>query len=234
MRHTRFDLAGQPQEPTVPHLFSAAGFLDDSWWHRTYWLVGTLMATNYGGWPRAGSQAPAGRLLVVDEACVYGFGRNQYVHHGAHVGIDGATIFHFRGDRDSPRRFTHYQAFAIDRRARATGRQPAKAGPKRPRSPAGAKTYRWTQALPMLARAMVLAEDVLFLAGPPDILATDDPAGALEGTEGGALIAVAASDGNKLAQYRLDSPPVFDGMAAAGGRLYMATVDGKVVCFAGR
>jgi hypothetical protein len=41
LRHTRFDLSGNVQAPDVPHLFSPAGFLDDSWWYRTYWFVGT-------------------------------------------------------------------------------------------------------------------------------------------------------------------------------------------------
>ena len=45
------------------------------------------------------------------------------------------------------------------------------------------------------------------------------------------LALVAPADGKTLAEFRLDAPPVFDGMAAAGGRLYMATVDGEVLCF---
>ena len=61
MRHRRFDLNGVPQEASVDHLFSAAGFLDDTWWHRTYWLVGKLMTTNYGGWPNVGNRVPAGK-----------------------------------------------------------------------------------------------------------------------------------------------------------------------------
>ena len=40
-------------------------------------------------------------------------------------------------------------------------------------------------------------------------------------------------DGSTLADYPLESPPVLDGMAAAGGRLYLATAAGKVVCFRG-
>jgi len=190
------------------------------------------MGTNYGGWPQAGMRVPAGRMLVVDDACVYGFGRNQYIHHGAHVGIDGATIFHFRADRDDPRRQTYYQAFAISRHGPAGGPPPAKPQPKRGRRPASpAKKYLWTQKMPILVRAMVLTPDTLFLAGPPDWFATDDPIGSLRGTQGGTLIAVSPSEGNKLADYRLESPPVFDGMAAAGGRLYLATTGGQIVCF---
>jgi hypothetical protein len=233
MRHRRFDLEGQPQSPEVTHLFSAAGFLDDAWWHRTYWLVGTTMGSNYGGWPRFGNQLPAGRLLVLDDSSVFGFGRNQYIHHGAHVGIDGATVFHFRPDRDSQQRFTYYQAFGIDRHVSDEEQQPGKTTSKRSRPAASptTKEYRWTQQLGVLARALVLANDSLFLAGPPDIFSCDEPAAALEGKKGGLLCVLSAADGKELAKYELDSPPVFDGMAAAREQLYMVTIDGKVRCF---
>jgi len=58
-----------------------------------------------------------------------------------------------------------------------------------------------------------------------------DQAATLEGKRGALLRAVSAADGRKLAQYEIDSPPVFDGMAAAAGRLYMSTVDGEVLCY---
>jgi len=219
MRHNRFDLEGRLQEPDEPHLFAPAGFLDGEWWHRTYWLVGTVIGTNYGGWPHAGNQAPAGRLLVVDDGVVYGFGRNHYIHHGAHVGIDGATVFHFRPPRDNDHRLTFYRAFAAETKP-AGGRKPA-------------RQYRWTQKLPVLARAMVKAGDALYLAGPPDLFATGDPHAALAGEQGGRLVVLAPADGTQQTDLELPSPPVFDGLAAAGGRLYMATMDGKVVCLGG-
>ncbi|MBC8870743.1 MAG: PQQ-binding-like beta-propeller repeat protein [Planctomycetes bacterium] len=232
MRHSRFDLEGQPQTPDVAHLFSSAGFLDDTWWHRTYWMVGTMMATNYGGWANAGSRAPAGRLLALDDSTVYGFGRNQYIHHGAHVGIDGATVFHFRPDRDSDRRFTHYRLFAADRNPRPVAQAPRQPAPKKKRAkPAPPRrSFRWEQRLPVLARAMVVTGDTIFVAGPPDVFEADDPAAALDGKKGGVLVAVSTSGGQIAADCKLGSPPVFDGLAAAGGRLYVATVDGRVLC----
>ncbi|MGM0488935.1 MAG: PQQ-binding-like beta-propeller repeat protein [Planctomycetota bacterium] len=219
MRHNRFDLDGKVQEPTEPHLFAPAGFLDGAWWHRTYWLVGTRMATNYGGWPRTGNQVPAGRLLVVDGDTVYGFGRNQYVHHGAHVGIDGATVFHFRSPRDKDRRRTYYRAFATAKNAGEKDQQ--------------SKEYRWTRQLPILARALVKAGDTLYFAGPPELFSTDDPHALLAGQKGGRLLSLDTASGKQRTKCALDSPPVFDGMAAAGGRLYLATMDGRVRCMGG-
>jgi hypothetical protein len=107
--------------------------------------------------------------------------------------------------------------------------------------------HRWSADLPLMPRAMVLAGDVLFIAGPPDLVDEEqaaqtltDPAtqasllehaAALDGRKGALLWAVSASDGQRLAEQRLDAPPVFDGMAAAAGKLLLVTVDGKVLCF---
>ncbi|MFW6171402.1 MAG: hypothetical protein ACODAD_12995, partial [Planctomycetota bacterium] len=55
-------------------------------------------------------------------------------------------------------------------------------------------------------------------------------ADALETPRTGRLLAVSASDGETLADYELQSPPVFDGMAVADQRLYVSTKAGKVVC----
>ena len=57
---------------------------------------------------------------------------------------------------------------------------------------------------------------------------------ALAGQKGAALWAVSTADGSQLAAYSLNALPVFDGMAAAGRRLYLATAGGAVICFAGK
>jgi outer membrane protein assembly factor BamB len=92
----------------------------------------------------------------------------------------------------------------------------------------------WLQRVPVRIRAMVLAPGRLFAAGPPDVMDPGDPLGAFEGRKGGLLYVVDATDGKKLAEHALPSPPVFNGAAAAGGRLYLALEDGSIACFAGR
>ena len=44
--------------------------------------------------------------------------------------------------------------------------------------------------------------------------------------------AVDAASGETLTELELDSPPVHDGMIAASGKLFISTMDGKIVCFA--
>jgi len=56
---------------------------------------------------------------------------------------------------------------------------------------------------------------------------------AIAGKRGARLIAVNKDDGSKLSETELPVPPVFDGMIAAGERLYLATIDGEILCLAG-
>lgn len=230
MRSARFDSDLARQKDDVPHLWSSVGFLDDNWWHRTYWQFGTSMGSGWGGWPKAGQQVPSGRLLVSDGSRVFGFGRNQYDIPGAHVGVDAEGVWGPIGRQQG--RWTFYRLFGrtID------GRQ----GKPSPRGPGkdSASQPDWSRRVSVLARAMVLANETLFVAGPAhqveqiprEPAATDPLAEALQSGRSGRLLAVSAADGTILADHELDSPPVFDGMAAAPGRLYLSTKSGRVLC----
>jgi hypothetical protein len=44
------------------------------------------------------------------------------------------------------------------------------------------------------------------------------------------LAAVSAADGAELAKINLDSPPVFDGLIAAGGQLFVTLENGVLAC----
>jgi hypothetical protein len=69
----------------------------------------------------------------------------------------------------------------------------------------------------------VLAGERLFVAGPADRVAR----------RSGVLQSVSAGNGKRLREWALPDAPVYDGMAAAGGRLYLATRGGLLVCFGG-
>ncbi len=55
----------------------------------------------------------------------------------------------------------------------------------------------------------------------------------LQGKEGSLLWAVSAESGEKRAELKLESMPVWDGMAAAYGRLFVPLENGTVVCLGG-
>jgi len=218
------------------HLFSPTGFVDGSWWHRSYWVYGKGFEEGAGGWPRAGKVMPAGHLLVFDGDLVYGYGRQPAYYKWT-----------------TP---VKYQLFAMGKVPELV-KPSAKAGaakqarPKRrPRLPRVKLDYRWARDIPLHVHAIALADRTLFVAGPPVVAdeekvfdSLDDPTtraelaeqdAALAGRSGALLWAVAAADGTRLAEYRLEAPPAWDGLAAARGRLYLATIDGKVLCMAGQ
>jgi hypothetical protein len=72
---------------------------------------------------------------------------------------------------------------------------------------------------------------ILFLSGVANPERPESLEEALNGKKGGALRALSVTDGKRLAEYRLDALPVYDGMAATSGRIYIALSDGSVVCF---
>ncbi|MEE8451839.1 MAG: PQQ-binding-like beta-propeller repeat protein [Thermoguttaceae bacterium] len=95
----------------------------------------------------------------------------------------------------------------------------------------GGRKNTWQQRIAIRGRAMVVTDETLCVAGPPDIVEKADPLAAFEGRKGGLLRIVDKTDGRVLSQRRLPMPPVFNGAMAANGRLILSLEDGTVVCF---
>jgi len=98
----------------------------------------------------------------------------------------------------------------------------------------GAKKESWFLRIPVRVRAMAQTRDRLFVAGPPDVVDPKDPLGAFEGRLGGLLYTVDSATGKKLVEHKLAAPPVLNGIAAAGGRLFVSTTNGEIICLGGR
>ena len=211
MRHQRFDLAGESLKQDVDHLFTAAGYLDDTWWHRTYWQIGRTMSGGYGGWTSEGNRRVSGRLLVTKGDRVFGFGRKGYTITGSHLGLQ-----------------SEHQLFAADTKPTALPKQPKPKG--RRRGPAAKVKYHWSTAIPFYPRAMLLAGEMLLVAGPSDV----GDFFAAKPEKPVHMWAVSPADGSKLAEYKLKAPPVHDSFAACRGRLYFTTTDARVVCYKGK
>ncbi|MHB8901855.1 MAG: hypothetical protein ACYC6Y_24125, partial [Thermoguttaceae bacterium] len=92
----------------------------------------------------------------------------------------------------------------------------------------------WQTWLPVRVQGMVKAGETLFVAGPPDLLDEKDPYAAFEDRLGARLLAVSAADGKQLSELELGSSPVFDGLIAASGRLFLSQRDGQIVGLSGK
>ena len=258
MRSQKIDFEGQRHEialenveaqtPEDFHLFCQVGLLDDSYFFRSYWNYGRRVTGGYGGWFKAGRLIPAGRILCFDGARVYGFGRKpefmvnasvlEYQLFAADKAVTEEAINHIgKANKEINARSEKKNANASDWKLRHFF----------PTEDLTAARFTWTLDQPaVIARAMAVAGETLFVAGPPDFIDErqafyhpDDPdvqarlarqAEALTGQHGGQIWAMSATSGAVLRRYALDTIPTFDGMAAAQGRLFITTVDGRILC----
>ena len=181
------------------HLFTTGGYLDSSWFNRTFWKMGRAQTT--------------GQMVLGDGVA---FGVEPFTSRSRDVVFQpGRGAYRLR-------------CIAVKG---PTGDKPAGRGQAKNQAnrPAAARLV-WDQPVGIRITAMVRAGDKIFVAGSPDVVDATDPHGAWEGRKGGVLAAFAAADGTPIAEIKLPAPPVWDGMAAAGGRLYLSLCDGKVVC----
>jgi len=195
------------------HVLTTSGFLDDSWYNRTYWMY----SATWPGYYLAHRGAKTGHLLVVGPEKTYAVQAYPSRNLQSPLFTPATTGYLLFADRNE-------NEPVLDDVTRGTTKG---WGFTRQEPPVW---FRW---LPVRIRGMVLAGKNLFVAGAPDVVDPDDPMAAFEGRKGAVLQAHAAADGKTLTERKLDAPPIFDGLIAAAGRLFMCSTDGQVICFAG-
>ncbi len=224
IKHMGFDRSGAKMSGgTRPHLMAAAGLLDELWFVRSYWLLGTNVKTGWGGWANVAREVPFGRILCFDGEKTYGYGRVKIA--------SGAT----------GHKLDAYHLFCKAKPDPAETPPPGKdrRGKKRRRRKPAPKTV-WSQTDSLTVRAMVVAGDTVIVAGPPDRGKKDpkilqfknenEALAAFTGKKGVFLRTISAKDGTNIAEVKLDTMPVFDGMSAAGGKLFIAFKNGTLEC----
>ena len=218
LRHRKFNAALEKQEEHSRHLFSTSSLLDDAENHRSHWVLGTgdfsripvaysWIVNNKGGRRGASTVAvPTGVVLAYNDHAVWGVQRPEQGQ--AAVG--------------------EYLLFKMDNE------------PFRPGEPSlpdfrnvSPREYVYRVPLPGRGRAILQSGEHLFVAVMPTDRPDDDPHASYDGRRGGAVLVCSEEDGAVLARLPLDSPAVWDGVAAANGRLYIATQDGRIVCLNG-
>jgi hypothetical protein len=189
-------------------LASHSGLLDDSLFERAFWFL-----------VRAKHEPIGAQLIVHDADAAFGFRAYSSPQRGGpwHVLGSGYSLFAAacpaaeRSPDEDLASQSHVPGF-VEKLSRS---------------------FTWSENIPVRAQAMVLAKNALLLAGTPDVVKPGmDPYAALEGELGARLLFVSREDGKTLAEHTLQAPPVWDGMAVAAGRVYMAGRDGAVACMA--
>ncbi len=192
------------------HIINKSGFLDDTYYNRTYWMYGE----DWPGFQHAHRAARSGQILVVGPKKTYAvqaFPNRDRLTPRMNPATTGYLLL---ADSNDAGPVLDYAAHDKDKGI----------GYTRSQDPV------WSKWVKLRILAMTLAKDTLFVAGPPDILDPSDPMASFQGRKGVLLRAVSTKDGAKLSETRLPALPIFDGMIAADGKLFVVLQDGRVIC----
>jgi len=199
---------------TGRHLAPTAGFLDDSWFNRTYWMY----SDNWPGFYHAHRGAKTGQFLVVGPERTYALQAFHERNRESPLFTPQTKGYLLIADRNDSEPVLDFRTRGATKGLGYTRTQPP-------------VWHRWIKAR---VRGMVKAGPTLFVAGAPDVVDPQDPYASFEGRKGAKVLAINAEDGRTLKQLDVDTPPVFDGLIAAYGKLFMCTTKDEVVCFTGK
>jgi outer membrane protein assembly factor BamB/SAM-dependent methyltransferase len=215
----------------VNHLAATGGFLDDSGYDRIYWMY----SKRWPGFNMAQHSPKAGQLVVFDDTTTYAVKYFYRRHEWSPMFIPGGQGYLlFADDNDNEPEFIERGKKTLDWLPKGASTDRYRRGGRGTDKGTGfirRKPEKWQTLIPLRIRAMVLAGDRIFAAGTPDVLDPKDPLAAFEGRAGASLQVFSARDGSRIKSYKLKSEPAFDGLSAAGGKLYLVTNDGKLICF---
>jgi hypothetical protein len=202
---TSAEAAMSDQKGEDAHLFAGTGFLDDSWWHRTYWIFGKHHASGWPGYYVAGKGgAPAGRMITFDDQHIFTWGR---------------LAKYFRWSKTY-----EYYLHAKDYDYNETWGS---------RLPILARSMLLSDGkLYILGPQELERQEYVNRQITTDAMqgTMQEQLQALNGKRGSKLLAVDATNGKILSGADMDSVPVFDGMAGAYGNVYVSMLDGTLRC----
>ncbi len=237
------------------HLFSPISFLDDNWHQRTYWIYGRAAGEGWAEFQLPPKRVPYGRIMCLDDKNAYSFARDPEL-------LCNTSVTEYRLYSAGKRPTRKVGIAQLEGSRWPEGKYPTKKEAqlaahtvnwkelsKQPRNKLSALDYNWIKENPdILVKAMVLADNLLFIAGPRDTAdekflwglsneetfqeAMHKQVEWLRGKHGSFLQVISKNDGEKQKSYPLDCMPIFDGLIASEGKLYMTTMDGSVLCYA--
>ena len=236
-------------------MFSPISFLDDGWHQRTYWIYGRAAGEGWAEFQLPPKRVPCGRILCIDEQNAYGYARDPELMCNTSV-----SEYRLYSAGKTPTRKVGVPRlegtwlkglYPPGKNPLAANSVNWKALSQLSTDKLSALDYQWIHEEPdVLAKAMVLANDRLFIAGPRDVVDEKqmwgrsnekafqdkmvEQAAWFAGEHGGYLQVYSKTDGKKLGEIQLDCLPAFDGMIAARGALYIVTQDGSVLCYRGK
>jgi hypothetical protein len=195
------------------HLMTTDGFLDKTWFNRTYWTH----SERWPGYYFTYRGPKSGQILVFDDQATYAL--KVYTER--------------RGHSPEFQPGTGYQLIA-DRNTTKPVLDVMDIGAEKGRGFSRTELPIWLEKIPIRAHGMLAGREHLYVVGPPDLPPGEEAYEAMIGKRGATFRVVSKSDGSSRAEFSMDECPVFDGLIAAGERLYMTTMEGTLICWGER
>jgi len=204
LRHLTCNTDWQAAAAPVPHLFSTSSFVDDNENHRSHMTMGLGFF---------------GRTVYAYPWIPKRFGPKLNYPMGLMLVYQGDTAWGIQ--RGSDYVYTLFQK----------GIPAYKADDPEYKNDLirTGGNWAWSVQPGMRPRAMIKAGQKIYIGGMP-LTKPDDPYATFSGRSGGLVQVHSVANGEKLDTIKLDSPVVWDGLAAAHGRLYISCQDGSLVC----
>jgi len=206
-----------PYDIKTAHLMASTGFICESPQHRTYWTIDTDLS--YGPGSAYESDGPQGDIIAED----------------------GGTYYEVRGY--TPGRHSQYSYEPLSMYRVISGSRVPQGMRGRPIPNVGGGTIpkmnkwdkwrrNWSAHIPIAGHAILKAGNQVVVAGVPmrEGYGPDDIEASYEGRRGGLLWTINAKSGKATGEIELSAAPVWDGLAAVEGHVYVALKDGTVLC----
>ena len=210
-RYREFDFGVSLQAGKDDYLFPTNGilnpqssFFDQFWFHRLSWTYGRIQ----------------GNMIAFDEDATYSVFMYKRPGSGQHklyvpLGGDVSMIPDKRKVSEEDTGIKHMAEVEEGGFVLQKG---------------GAKATWKTTTFPVCPLAMVVTEKKLLVAGFMDAIDPKDPWANIEGRKNSVLWILSKQDGTILERHNLETLPVWNGMAAANGKVFISLKNGKLVC----
>jgi outer membrane protein assembly factor BamB len=220
LRHLTYGADWKLQEEKKMHLFSTSTFVDDNENHRSHWAIGRghfdRTPVAYPWIPERSKGAllyPIGLMFAFDEMNSWGIER---LNTKGDAGKDDYALFR--------KAIPNPSSDHLNDLIKSTGESNWGGGDKEK------TTWQWDVNPEIRPRAILKAGDRIVLGGMP-LKDESDPFATFEGRKGGVVKIYNADDGQVTGEIKTASPIMWDGFAAANGRLYATLQDGSIICF---
>ncbi|MCF7849258.1 MAG: PQQ-binding-like beta-propeller repeat protein [Kiritimatiellales bacterium] len=219
LHHLTYGTDWKLQEEKKLHLFSTSNLVDDNENHRSHWAIGRghfdRTPVAYPWIPERSTGAllyPIGLMFAVDNMESWGIER---LNTKGDPGKDNYALFR----KTIPKPSSDHLNDLI----KSTGESNWGGGGKEK------TTWQWNVNPEIRPRAILKAGDSIVLGGMP-LKDESDPFATFEGRKGGVVKIFSAEDGKVTGEIKTASPIMWDGFAAANGKLYASLQDGSIIC----